>query len=844
MNNSSGVLSEPLLQSSPLYQAQLDIERECIATGIDKYNSMRRSAEKRMQHGQLKPVQAFIVYWIEATAKHIGELVGKYEQHVGGIGSAHWGPILRSLDRDRVAVAVLETMMSEALSAPSGVRRTSLARKIGDRLCAELRMDAIREIDHERDREYLSRVESERAVGDPSVQRLPDEQSLVLKLYRRFRTVNAKRVNRYTKEFYDPEWLCQKARFQAGAALMRIVMYRAASIPTKNGKSIAAFFEKKRYAGIKKTSYIIPSPAMIEAMEEWHDRRAYLRPKYLPMVIEPLAWSQAPDGDNQADMSAMRGGYVGLTYPLVSSVMPEQKKAIAKADLTAFYEHFNLLQRTPWSVNTRILDVQKQAMAKGGNMLGIPRMDARPLPPKPATDDPATINLWLINRRMVRAANRDDIGSREAWLDIARTAEQFSKYEKMYFPWYLDFRSRASPRPIGLNHHNHDAVRGLLLFGNKKPLNATGLYWLKVRAANCWGNDKVSNDERMKWADDHMLDMLHCAMRPMENDWWMGADEPWQFLATCMAFADPDEIGSRMWVPRDGTCNALQWYGALTRDDHLAPMVNLVRSDKPGDLYSMVARETAIKAEHDIMSGSTWAGMVKPLIGRKTAKPVSMPWAYGMTPIGAKKAMLKALEEHIDDGEQLFKCSMYLAKSNIVATAKVCPGAERMKRWVAGVASEVAAKGLALQWTTPLGFPVVQPYRRRDKVCIETAMGFFDLRTPNDTLPVNRRGQATAAPPNLIHCLDATHMYMAAMEAARAGIDYAPVHDSHWTHANDVPILNRLVAETFVSLNQKNWLEDWRWQLEQYSGLKLPAPPEWGSLDLSGIASGDSYFLN
>jgi DNA-directed RNA polymerase len=52
--------------------------------------------------------------------------------------------------------------------------------------------------------------------------------------------------------------------------------------------------------------------------------------------------------------------------------------------------------------------------------------------------------------------------------------------DTFYLPHNLDFRGRAYPLPPHLNHIGDDLSRGLLLFGEAKPLGERGLRWLKI----------------------------------------------------------------------------------------------------------------------------------------------------------------------------------------------------------------------------------------------------------------------------------------------------------------------------------------------------------------------------
>lgn len=67
-------------------------------------------------------------------------------------------------------------------------------------------------------------------------------------------------------------------------------------------------------------------------------------------------------------------------------------------------------------------------------------------------------------------------------------------------------------------------------------------------------------------------------------------------------------------------------------------------------------------------------------------------------------------------------------------------------------------------WTTPLGLPVVQPYRKQIKRQVMTALQTVYISDPNQPAEVAPQKQATAFPPNFIHSLDATHMLLTALK--------------------------------------------------------------------------------
>lgn len=81
-----------------------------------------------------------------------------------------------------------------------------------------------------------------------------------------------------------------------------------------------------------------------------------------------------------------------------------------------------------------------------------------------------------------------------------------------------------------------------------------------------------------------------------------------------------------------------------------------------------------------------------------------------------------------------------------------------------------------------------------------------------------------------------------------AGIAFAGVHDSFWTHAADVPVLARLLREAFVQVHSQPLLHTLRAELEEGmqqagSNAKLIEPPMLGNLNLNKVLDAE-YFFN
>jgi len=97
-----------------------------------------------------------------------------------------------------------------------------------------------------------------------------------------------------------------------------------------------------------------------------------------------------------------------------------------------------------------------------------------------------------------------------------------------------------------------------------------------------------------------------------------------------------------------------------------------------------------------------------------------------------------------------------------------------------------------MSWITPLGLPVIQPYRKTHMHTIYTVLQTITLTMHADNLPVSQKKQRSAFPPNFVHSMDASHMLMTCKKMKRDNLTFAAVHDSYWTHACDVSTMNQV----------------------------------------------------
>ena len=106
-----------------------------------------------------------------------------------------------------------------------------------------------------------------------------------------------------------------------------------------------------------------------------------------------------------------------------------------------------------------------------------------------------------------------------------------------------------------------------------------------------------------------------------------------------------------------------------------------------------------------------------------------------------------------------------------------------------------------------------------------------------------KRRQRSAFPPNFIHALDSTHMLSTAARARAAGVAFAGVHDSFWTHAGTATRLNVMLRDAFVELHSRPLLEDLLAQMQAaHPDIEFPPLPARGALDLEKVRQSTYFF--
>lgn len=600
--------------------------------------------------------------------------------------------------------------------------------------------------------------------------------------------------------------------------------------------------------------------------QEWfakaHEGVSQWTPVHMPMLVPPRDWT-----------TPYEGGYLTKALrraSMIQSHLPgaAQRLLEARETMGTVFAAVNAVQRTPWRINKRVMAVMKEVRLGGPKLEALLADTERPLPVRPAglpddesveltADQREALGLWKREAALVHTANARIRSKRVSVAQKMTVATKFEDEAAIYFPHYLDFRGRLYPYASYFNPQSDDVGRSLLEFAEGKALGKRGLFWLKVHVANLFGVDKVSYAERVKWVDANMERLLRYATAPLEDLRWAdpddGADSPWCALAACMELAGALVAGeafvSHLPIAMDGSCSGLQHYSAMLRDPVGGAAVNLIPQEKPGDIYTQVA-----KRAQDLSDGCAnamsayWQGRVV----RKIAKQPTMTMCYSATVFGMQGQIEKAVrgmgEEYLDDAD-IRQASQYMAQIVWDAIGQTVVAARQAMDFLKSCAEITNEAKIAACWTAPSGFLVEQGYREVLGKRVDTHYKGQRVRLTIavDGVKLDGKKQKAGIAPNFVHSLDSSHLMATVVMGMNNGLDHwACIHDSFGVHASDVDLLHTCIRESFIEQYSPSVLARFReeiaGQLPPELATKLPEIPPTGSLDLESVRDSAYFF--
>ena len=528
------------------------------------------------------------------------------------------------------------------------------------------------------------------------------------------------------------------------------------------------------------------------------------------------------------------GGYETFNDPFVMN--KPVKSHYNFNDLRKMYVSVNNVQRVPWCINHKVLEVA-QHMWDTGQL-----MDYTEVPLQPYLENglerPQELRAWKFKQNKIRRINESNRSKRLVHMKLLHLANKYKEWDSVYFPSRVDYRGRLYYMPAYLNPQGTDLAKGLLLFKNgQQVLDEDDLERLLVHGANCWGV-KGSIEDRLYWIGKHQKWILETAEDPYDNDWWQEASEPFGFLAFCYEFKKFNDEGygyvSHFPVRMDCSNNGMQILHLLLRDEGLAKHCNLVPDQPPGDMYQWVADLVYERLKDQSKESYIASQWFQHGVTRKLAKLAIMNKPYGQSYFHVLQKFLHEIGDNhpFRDGEQIDAINFLAEQFNTVAR-EVLVSVDRVHKFLRACAGGMGNKELS--WTTPFGFKVIQKMTTHKRMLVRTIINNIQtqIKATEALDDIDPREQKNCITANFIHALDATVVHTLAYAMT---YDMGFVHDCFISHACNARKVHQDVRKTYKNIYAIDLLKEFRCELITTNPTAdLPDLPELGTLDVSQI---------
>lgn len=831
-----------------LIAKQIEIEKKMTETSIDAYHRELQKAKMNQSFGCTAVATQLLSRILDNYTKAIQQYLDDYSKGKAVRSTFAAEVINRLSDVNVVAFLTAKTILNAMFVRVSS---QALYKSIGQALEDEYKMRAFKN----ENKHYYESIQK-------------DLNNRGAKSNRKKNITTG--VFNHRLGFHLDRWTITE-KFQTGLVLTRLFIESTGLIE----------FEDV-YMKNKHLKYLIPANQLVAWMEQTNAKLELLQPFFLPMVCKPKEWT-----------SVLDGGYISpylKRNKLVKNNSKEYLQKLETMEMPIVYEAINHLQNTEWQINRRLLDTVNKLWEEGKAVAELPDREDEPLIPYPypelnkedakTPEQVEVIKKWKRDTYEIHKRNVAKRSNRILVSQILRIANQFQRYDKIYFPHQMDFRGRLYPIPVLLQPQGTDLAKGLLHFTRGKPVDKNSVKWLEIHGANVYGYDKESYEERVRWTREHSSEIQSYAQNPLQDRGWAEADKPFQFLAFCFEYNDylnnPNSFTSHIPIQLDGTCNGLQHYSALLRDEVGGRAVNLINSQKPSDIYAKVAERLKEKLNEtinisnisndmssntlDVHTGSFATHWLELGINRKLTKRPVMVLPYGGTLLSCREYIGEYLTDnyspnflwkHFGIGntpnECIFQVSTWLSKYLWGAINDTLKAATVGMAYLRKVARVVTKEKHFLEWLTPAGLLVRQAYKSRKKKMIRTELYGSIIKTTvnidQESLDVQR--QLNGICPNFIHSLDASCLMLYLLKCKKAGIDaFMTVHDCYGTWASDTDTSAKLLREAFVEVYKQPILENFTEDItKDIENTELPKLPEKGKLDIDEVLHSD-YFFN
>lgn len=840
------------------------------------------------------------VAWVDVS-KNMEKLIDDVKKPKSGV-VAGYTPLLKDLIKiyrnkktdliNLFTLSSLSTLIDSCFST-SGAGISNVSITIVDNILKEANIERFIQFENVKDANCLKGIKLEKSL-DAGIKKRVEKSYRIQYVNARMRTEGYQAL-KYSKE----------EKLRLGAKLLELATKGSGFFKIEE-VDINAYVSKNNFKGTKMLACVVPNDWLIETWQKNADIQAKFAHKFMPTLIPPKHWTDPYNGGYYGEMQAF-SSLIRLDHVNSNVFVKQYKRKLEAVDLSFIYKALNAMQDTPFKINKFILEVSEQILAQGGNLGGFVQTEPYEMLPK-LVGDYTEEELKTHKKKQVGIIKRNQSRQSKAMraLIACTTARKYADYDKIYFPWNMDYRGRCYPMTTTLSPQGDDITKALLVFAEPAPCkNPDDYKWLAIHGANLAGHDKISFAERIKWVKDNEENIIASANDPLGYTWWSKEaenDYPMEFLAFCNEWKKLKtyiaEHGScvgfksEISIAFDGTCSGLQHFSAILHDEVGGYAVNLTPTDKVQDIYSIVADKVNKVLFKDAQNGTPdeakrdkkgqivvdhtgktqmklgtknlaqqWLIFARDKYGtegitRKVCKRSVMTLAYGSGRYGfaenvSEDIIKPFIQAHPDTApfNQPKQSSTYMAGLIWDAVGTTVVKAVEGMKYLQDVAKLICKDRNVVTWITPNGLPIQQNYMEVEQKVFQMRISglrhrFYSLE---ETGNIDSRGQAQGIAPNFIHSMDATHLQRVVVASCDEGnTNFAMIHDSFGTDMAHAGRLFGIIREQFVKLyKDTNHLQNFLDNVKYMldeEDIERISIPAFGSLDIEEVIKSDFCF--
>tara|TARA_Y100001973_G_scaffold105087_1_gene176982 strand:+ start:4358 stop:6850 length:2493 start_codon:yes stop_codon:yes gene_type:complete len=812
------------------HKAQLQLELEGVERGIQ---NMKRSMT--ISHGRDGSIRQNALVDTEPGRQIFHDLMKNLVPHfeaarqeaidgiaAGGRGvKPTWWWLLAPVPAEKAAFLTIRSVLTIRMVA------RSLGRK-ANAICLEVGNSMKMQTEYER-------------WASISKEQEPDLAKLLMK---RAKNMNTRQWSKWRRKIEDIETLnwTKYEKIHVGAKLLELLIEHG-----------GGYFEL-RYVQVrhKTERQVFLTDLCRQMIDDCASHLEVNAPVLRPMIVPPNRW-RWDEGQNE-----YVGGYLQHHIDFIRGGIHRHTADLTDPMSQLTLDAAHIVGSVWWQINRSAYDLLIESRQQPTSLFSsIPDADPIAIPDKKSDDEWYDMTSderaeWKHGLSKIHTLNAKDMSKRESAIRKINIAKEMldSKYQRFCYPQKIDSRTRFYPIPPDLNPQGDTIARGLIEFGLSEPLGPRGMYWMKVKMCNVYGEDKITFDEMQTWVDDNYDLIVDSVDSPMDGErFWMTAEKELEFYAAAVEYVqasrmdNPENFMSHQPSHQDGSNNGLQILSLLGRDPVGAQLTNCSSDPKRFDIYQstadIVGQRVADSAALGDPIAQRWAGN----ISRATCKRACMTTSYGVTPRGIQ-------DQLIEDGfcENLpgtrLENSKWLRDHLIVALEETVVASRPIMEYFQHCAKLLAEVDRPLRWRTPTGSLCQQSYWNVAKGDVKTVMGSYFMWEQNPDGGLNKKKQGQSSSPNVIHSLDAALLQKVVVELKRKGIaSVATVHDSFAVHYRHTDEMRDIIRATAYQMFKGDWLRDqFHAYLQEHSPIELPEPPDQGGFDVSEVLNAPYFF--